>query len=64
MYLNLFQVVLCANSEAVVNDVTYSELTILIRRLCQQCSVLDKAYHNEQLFIMETGQASPCLDLR
>lgn len=56
--------ILCANSRPALNDVTYKELNIVVKRVCQICTVIKKAYEEGRLSVMESGQASPCLDLR
>ena len=56
--------ILCANSRPALNDVTYKELTIVVKRVCQICPVISKAYTEGSLAVMESGQGSPCLDLR
>ncbi|KAF6033841.1 PANK4 [Bugula neritina] len=58
------KVVLCANSEPVVNDITFLELNILIKRIAADCPIISQATKDGGLLVMETGQASPCLDLR
>ena len=56
--------ILCANSRPALNDVTYNELTILTKRVAALCSVTSEALADGRLLVMESGQASPCLDLR
>ena len=56
--------ILCANSRPALNDVTYKELTIVVKRVCQICPVISQAYTEGRLAVMESGQGSPCLDLR
>ncbi|XP_033759357.1 4'-phosphopantetheine phosphatase-like isoform X1 [Pecten maximus] len=58
------KVILCANSRPTLNDVTYNELTILVKRVSEICPIIDKAVKEHQLMPMESGQESPCLDLR
>ncbi|ESO10934.1 hypothetical protein HELRODRAFT_109215 [Helobdella robusta] len=58
------KVILCANSRPVLNDVTYHELIILTKRLAKQCDVINLALNDGRLLVMESGQGSPCLDLR
>jgi uncharacterized protein with ATP-grasp and redox domains len=59
------RVILCANTKAAINDITYAELLIVIKKVCQFNQVIDEAFNNEQprLIVMESGSASPCLDL-
>ena len=56
--------ILCANSRPALNDVTYNELTILTKRVAAMCSDIEHALQQGKLLVMESGQASPCLDLR
>ncbi|KAI0214222.1 4'-phosphopantetheine phosphatase [Lamellibrachia satsuma] len=58
------QVILCANSRPALNDVTYNELTILTKRVAAMSHDVEHALQQGQLLVMESGQASPCLDLR
>jgi len=56
-------VILCANSKPALNDVTHGELVLLL----EQAALLDKdlarALDEARLCVMDSGQASPCLDL-
>ena len=56
--------ILCANSRPVLNDVTYNELTILTKRVASMCDIISNALVEGRLLVMESGQGSPCLDLR
>lgn len=58
------KVILCANSRPSLNDVLYNELNILVKRVATLCPQIEKASAEGQLSIMESGQGSPCLDLR
>ena len=58
------KVIVCANSKPAINDITYGELQVVIKKACAFNSVLSEAFNVEKrLIIMETGSASPCLDL-
>lgn len=58
------KVILCANSKAAINDITYAELLLVLKKACQLNSVINEAYCNdERLVLMENGSASPCIDL-
>lgn len=57
-------VILCANSEPALNDVTWTELRDLVQSCCNKCDILAGAYAQQQLVICANGQAGPCLDLR
>ena len=63
-FIGWMQVVLCANSRPALNDVTYNELTILTRRVANISEDLSAALAEGRLLVMESGQGSPCLDLR
>ena len=56
--------ILSANSRPALNDVTYKELTIVVKHVCQICPVINQACLENRLVVMESGQGSPCLDLR
>ncbi len=55
---------MCANSRPALNDVTYNELTVLTKRVAGISQVISTALAQGRLLIMESGQGSPCLDLR
>ncbi|CAF0848455.1 unnamed protein product [Brachionus calyciflorus] len=58
------KIILCANSKAAINDVTYQELTLVIKKACLLSDVLNDAFYKTQnLILIENGSASPCLDL-
>ena len=63
-YCNSLQVILCANSRPTLNDVTYNELVILVKRVADLCPQIKAALSEGHLVVMESGQGSPCLDLR
>lgn len=58
------QVILCANSRPTLNDVTHSELVLLVKKVADLCPRISAAVTSEKLLVMESGQGSPCLDLR
>lgn len=55
---------MCANSRPALNDVMYSELSILVKRVAEIDEQINKSLLENRLMVMETGQGSPCLDLR
>lgn len=55
--------ILCANSKPALNDVTYSELVLLLEQAAQINQDLGKALEDGRLLTADSGQASPCLDL-
>lgn len=57
------QVILCANSKPALNDVTYSELLLLVEQAALLNPELARAVEEGRLWVMDSGQASPCLDL-
>lgn len=63
-HIYFIQVILCANSRPALNDVTYNELTVLTKRVAAISEEISGALSQGRLLIMESGQGSPCLDLR
>ncbi|KAG8193734.1 hypothetical protein JTE90_005032 [Oedothorax gibbosus] len=57
------KVFLCANSKPALNDVTYQELKVLIRKAANCVDEIKDALTSCQLRILDSGQGSPCLDL-
>lgn len=58
------KVIFCANQEPSINDITLTELKTVLKRCCQDCTIIQKAYNLEQLLVFCSGQTSVCLDLR
>lgn len=58
------KVILCANSAPALNDVTHSELVVLLRHAAAICPIISKGLYDGTLKSMETAQGGPCLDLR
>ncbi|OUM67744.1 hypothetical protein PIROE2DRAFT_4693, partial [Piromyces sp. E2] len=59
------EVILAANTQPCVNDVTYNDLIDIIERVCSFDDIINDAYNKfGRLMIHETGSGSPCLDLR
>jgi len=56
-------VMLCANSKPALNDVTYSELVLLLEQVALVNEEIARALQETRLWVMDSGQASPCLDL-
>lgn len=54
---------LCANSKPALNDVTYSELVLLLEQAALVSRDLAVALEENRLLVMDSGQGSPCLDL-
>ncbi|KAK3737322.1 hypothetical protein RRG08_067387 [Elysia crispata] len=57
-------VILCANSSPSLNDVVFVELQLLAKHASDICPILRSALAEGRLMVMESGQTSPCLDLR
>ncbi|GBM56020.1 Pantothenate kinase 4 [Araneus ventricosus] len=57
------KVLLCANSRPALNDVTYQELKVLMRKASAFITEIKDALSTCQLKILDSGQGSPCLDL-
>lgn len=58
------KVLLCANSEPSLNDVTSRELSALLDDCACQCDVLNSAWRSGRLLVYANGQSGPCLDMR
>ncbi|XP_063695827.1 4'-phosphopantetheine phosphatase [Culicoides brevitarsis] len=58
------KVLLCANQEPALNDITHKELLGVIERCCLECQIIKTAYETGQLQIHSNGQSGPCLDFR
>lgn len=58
------RIILCANSAPALNDVTHSELVVLLRQIATICPIISKGLDEGKLKSMETAQGGPCLDLR
>jgi len=56
-------VILCANSKPALNDVTFSELILLVEQAALVNEEIARAVSETRLWVMDSGQASPCLDL-
>ncbi|KAH8241416.1 hypothetical protein KR026_000556 [Drosophila bipectinata] len=58
------KVILCANSEPSLNDVTSRELESLLEECSRECEVLSEAWRSRRLLVYANGQSGPCLDMR
>jgi len=59
------QVTLVANSLPAINDITSSELDLLLRDvLCPMDPILDEAYRSNRLTVVSSGSGSPCIDFK
>ncbi|KAH8413048.1 hypothetical protein KR009_007741 [Drosophila setifemur] len=58
------KVLLCANSEPSLNDVTSRELEALLDDCSRECEVLGQAWSSGRLLVYANGQTGPCLDMR
>lgn len=58
------KVILCANMEPALNDITQKELLEVVERCCRECQVIKEACETGQLLIHSNGQSGPCLDFR
>lgn len=59
---NNTKIILCANSEPSLNDVTYKELIVVIEEASKICSVIRQAVVSENLILKESGQKGCCLN--
>ncbi|CAB0001196.1 unnamed protein product [Nesidiocoris tenuis] len=57
------KVMVCANSEPALNDVTFVELEVILQQAGVICPKIKKAVDEKRLIPMETAQIGPCLDL-
>jgi len=58
------KVILGVNSKPAINDITYAEMLLVTKKACVLNSTLKEAYiEKKTLTIIETGSASPCLDM-
>ncbi len=56
--------ILGVNSKPAINDITYAEMLVVVKKACFLNSALREAYYDSKtLTVIETGSASPCLDL-
>ncbi|BHF69770.1 Pantothenate kinase 4 [Sparganum proliferum] len=58
------KVILTANSDPAINDVTYPELLFLMNQVADLDKRLAAALDSRRLICVDSGQNSPCLDLR
>lgn len=58
------KVLLCANSEPSLNDVTSTELIEILNRCSSLCNICKQAIIEKQLLVYDNGQSGPCLDMR
>ncbi|XP_061386997.1 4'-phosphopantetheine phosphatase [Musca vetustissima] len=58
------RVILCANNEPSLNDVTISELSTILDSCSCHCPTIKEARSSKLLTIQGTGQKGPCLDMR
>lgn len=58
------RVILCANSEPALNDVTCAELKDIVQECCKICDKIAAAYSQQELVVYANGQTGPCLDMR
>ena len=58
------KVLLCANSEPSLNDVTCKELSQLLEESACHCAILSQALSSQRLIVYGNGQKGPCLDMR
>lgn len=57
------KVILCANSAPALNDVTHSELKVLLKQVSDICPIIKEAVNEKRLISMGNAQGGPCLDL-
>ncbi|KAJ3310341.1 Pantothenate kinase 4 [Boothiomyces sp. JEL0838] len=57
------EVVIAANEQPSVNDITVGELGDILEQISKIDLIIEKAYKSELLTFVSTGNASPCIDL-
>ncbi|XP_058831770.1 4'-phosphopantetheine phosphatase [Topomyia yanbarensis] len=62
LLLRQTKVLLCANTNPALNDITYNELKEVITQCCTECEVISDAYDTGMLKILGNEQNGPCLD--
>ncbi|CAB3400703.1 unnamed protein product [Caenorhabditis bovis] len=58
------KVIIVANTTPALNDITYSEMNNVFMSICATDDELRQYSKNRQLHFAQSGQGSPCLDLR
>lgn len=64
LLLNNTNVILSANLEPTLNDITHNELMLLLKEASKKCKIIEDALKNGRLMAISNGQSGPCLDLR
>lgn len=64
LLLRQTKVLLCANTEPSLNDITFRELENILEKCCCICDILREARDSRQLIVYGNGQKGPCLDMR
>ncbi|XP_013107696.1 4'-phosphopantetheine phosphatase isoform X2 [Stomoxys calcitrans] len=58
------KVILCANTEPSLNDVTRDELCSILEACSCHCAIMKQARLDKKLLVQGNGQRGPCLDMR
>ncbi|XP_075153398.1 4'-phosphopantetheine phosphatase [Haematobia irritans] len=58
------KVILCANTEPSLNDVTSQELSNILESCSCHCPIMKQAICDKTLTVQGNGQRGPCLDMR
>lgn len=56
------KVILCANSEPSLNDVTHDELKGIVEEAARSCSIIKSCLRSKSLVVRESGQKGCCLN--
>lgn len=56
------KVILCANSEPSLNDVTYLELVGILNEAADSCTIIKSSLASKNLMLRESGQKGCCLN--
>lgn len=64
MYVFFFvQVIIAANTNPALNDMTYREMRAVMETIKEKCIIIRAALESSRLHLVSNGQSSPCLDL-
>jgi hypothetical protein len=56
------KVILCANSQPSINDITYNELLTVVKRTTALCTTIRDSLESRMLIVAESGQTGCCLN--
>lgn len=56
------KVILCANSQPSINDITYDELLSVVKKASMVCPIIRNSLNISMLIVAESGQKGCCLN--